>query len=126
MPEMFYLFFRAFRVKEYVPVPARCYRWHISRHCRRENRCGNCSGTHPTTECKENQRCPNCDGQHKASSQECPKFLEANNSPKFLEAKNIKMLKRSYAAAATGASDQATAAEDESFQPQTRQEEGAR
>jgi hypothetical protein len=106
MPEVFYLYYRAFRVKQYVPGPTRCYRCqrfgHTSRHCRREDRCGNCSGAHPTTECtEENQHCPNCEGPHKASSQECPKFLEV---------KNTQMLKRSYAAAATGASAQPTAA----------------
>ena len=52
----------------------KCYEYgHVSVHCRKNTRCGACSGPHRTSECPRDkeQKCPLCNGAHTSWDKKC-------------------------------------------------------
>ena len=83
LPSHVYYGYLRFTVKVYIPMPVRCFKCqrfgHIAAKCRSNLRCGNCGENHDTKECvpESSTKCCNCGENHKASSKECPFFVEA-------------------------------------------------
>lgn len=82
LPEVMYLGSMAYRVREYIRPPLRCFNCqrfgHTASSCRGKRRCAKCGQEHEIKECKaETSRCCNCGGDHMAAFRGCEHFIQA-------------------------------------------------
>jgi len=82
LPERVYLGSMAYRVREYIRPPLRCYKCqksgHVAGSCRGKQKCVKCGDDHDIKECKaESPKCCNCGGDHAAAFRGCEHFDRA-------------------------------------------------
>jgi len=80
LPDTVKIGWNVFEVREYIPLPRRCFKCQGYNHSRLACHaiqivCGNCGNTgHEETGCTRSTKCVNCEGDHKASSHACPQY----------------------------------------------------
>jgi hypothetical protein len=83
MPDRVYLGYWAFKIKEFIPHPIRCYHCqsygHTATVCRNKQRCVRCGENHQFSECPnpEKPKCCLCGENHSAAYKGCVQFENA-------------------------------------------------
>lgn len=81
LPESIWAGFYRVKIKQYVPLPLRCYNCqrfgHGKDRCRNQLSCFRCGeGGHDGKDCQATPKCINCKGTHMTSSKDCEKWKE--------------------------------------------------
>ena len=84
-------------VKQYIPMPVRCFKCnrfgHIAEKCRGKERCAKCGKEHNTSSCSITNviamKCANCNGNHSAASKICPKYIQEAQVLKYQTEKKL-------------------------------------
>jgi len=80
LPETVKIGWNIFEVREYIPLPRRCFKCQRFNHSRLSCHatqivCCNCGTVgHEESGCTKNTKCTNCEGSHKASDRSCPQY----------------------------------------------------
>ncbi|CAF3428395.1 unnamed protein product [Rotaria socialis] len=86
LPNHVYMFYRRYKVVQFVPKPVRCFRCQLFGHmhlqCKlksQQQRCAKCGLDHKEADCTPEVVlfCSNCRGNHPTYSKDCPAFIEA-------------------------------------------------
>ena len=73
-------------VKEYIPLPMRCFKCqaygHRAIHCRSQEKCPRCGEKHNYENCDKEKlkKCPNCEGDHSAGATICSKYIQVQKT----------------------------------------------
>lgn len=94
LPERVFIGSLAYRVKEYIRPPLRCFNCqrfgHVAGSCRGKRKCAKCGGDHAIQECKaEDPKCPNCGESHAAAFRGCRYFVQAKQVQKVRDQEKI-------------------------------------
>lgn len=87
LPDSVSIYYERFRVKQFIPNVARCFKCqrygHVAAACRGKERCVRCGGEHPFDQCPKTQLyCVNCKGAHSAAYGGCTALKQAKEIQK--------------------------------------------